>query len=512
MKTKNKLKLLLSFAALFSVIAYAQVESVYRNPVVPGDFPDPSVIRAGDTYYVAGTSSEWAEPYRLYESKDLINWQYLGGLFREMPEWTMGSYWAPELYYNNGTYFVYYTARRKSDKKSFIGVAATKDVRQGFTDHGLIVEWTNEAIDAFVVEIDGKRYITWKAYGLDQGRNIEILGAELSDDGLRVVGKAFNLLTADTDGWEAGGMEGQCLVKRGEYIYMFYAGNGCCGRGCNYQTGVARAKSIQGPWEKYSGNPILYGDDHWRCSGHGTLVETPDRRSFFMYHAYNAATDVYLGRQGMLDEVIWDKTTGWPAFRYGKTPSLQAAAPVANTVQQPVPNFTDHFSAPLLRKEWEWDVSYPKPVTEIHADQLKLQGSETPIGSCLGLQVKKANYTFTVTIPENTQVSTGMCIYGTRENAIGLSVEGRMIKLWQVKQNDYTILAERPVDVFPVSLCLRTQYGQYCQFGVMEDNHFQPVGVQIHLHDLPQWDRSPLVGIQVRGTGTGLFNQVSLEY
>ena len=84
-------------------------ETTYRNPVLPGDFPDPTVIRVGDTYFAAGTSSEWAPPFRLYESKDLVNWTYLGPLFREMSDWTMGSYWAPELFYHNGIYYVYYT-------------------------------------------------------------------------------------------------------------------------------------------------------------------------------------------------------------------------------------------------------------------------------------------------------------------------------------------------------------------------------------------------------------------
>ena len=104
---------------------------------------------------------------------------------------------------------MYYTARRKSDRKSFIGVATTDDIHKGFTDHGLIIECTNEAIDAFVIESDGKLYITWKAYGLDRDRIIQILGAELSEDGLSVTGESFMLLEANVNNWEAGGVEGQ---------------------------------------------------------------------------------------------------------------------------------------------------------------------------------------------------------------------------------------------------------------------------------------------------------------
>lgn len=486
-------------------------QQTYRNPVISGDFPDPSVIRVDNTYFVAATSSEWGPPYRLYESNDLVNWKYIGGLFNEMPSWTMGSYWAPELFYHNGTFYVYYTARRRSDRKSFIGVATTRNIREGFTDHGLIVEWTNEAIDAFVIDIKGERYITWKAYGLDRDRTIEILGAKLSDDGLKISGEVFTLLIADRENWEAGGIEGQCLVEHDGFIYMFYAGNSCCGRNCNYQTGVARAKSITGPWEKYEGNPIMYGDDRFRCPGHGTLVETRDKRYFYMYHAYDAAVNVYLGRQGLLDEVIWDKTTGWPAFRYGKTPSLQAEAPVLTSIQEPIPNFIDHFSSSQLRKEWIWDVSRPKPDVKYSGNKLVLQGSESSIGSFLGLQAKKANYTLIAEVPENKNVSTGICIYGTRENGFGLSIEkNRTIELWQVRQGNRTVLEIKPVEDYPLFLCLKTQFGQYCQFGLMENNKFQPIGKQIYLHELPQWDRAAMVGIQVRGKTEGYFSNVSL--
>ena len=68
-------------------------------------------------------------------------------------------------------------------------------------DHGIIIEWREEAIDAFVFkDDDGKLYITWKAYGLTEGRPIEILGSELSPDGLSLVGEHFTLCD-HTKGW-----------------------------------------------------------------------------------------------------------------------------------------------------------------------------------------------------------------------------------------------------------------------------------------------------------------------
>ena len=101
---------------------------------------------------------------------------------------------------------MYYTAKRKSDGVSCIGVATTKDVKKGFTDHGIVVEFGKEAIDPFVVEDNGELFITWKAYGLDN-RPIELLGCRLSDDGLKLEGTPFMLMRDDE---KPSGSEDQC--------------------------------------------------------------------------------------------------------------------------------------------------------------------------------------------------------------------------------------------------------------------------------------------------------------
>ena len=482
-------------------------ESTYRNPVIACNFPDPTVIRVGETYYTAGTSEEWAPPYRVYESNDLVNWKYLGPLFKEMPEWTMGSYWAPELFYHNRTYYVYYTARRKSDRKSFVGVATTDDIHKGFTDHGLIIEWTNEAIDAFAIELDGKLYITWKAYGLDSDRIIQLLGAELSDDGLSVKGEAFTILEANIHDWEAGGMEGQCLVKHSDYIYMFYAGNSCCGINCNYMTGVARAKNIKGPWEKYSGNPILVGDEYWKCPGHGTLVTTPDNRYFFMYHAYNALSHIYTGRQGMLDEILWDEKTGWPYFRYGKTPSLQAETPYPGTIQKEIPDFYDDFSSGELKCEWIWTASQPKPEFSINNNQLKLKGNDSPVGSFLGLRAQKNEYRLSATV-EATASPAGICLNGGRDGAIGLSLRDSNIELWKISDGNRLIISAKPFQLNKASLFLEVTSGQYCRFGYVNE-----AGASVYIGD-PEYvlDRPSTPGIHSKGMNHGLFDSVEIRY
>ena len=274
--------------------------------VIDADAPDPSVIRVGDTYYAAATSGNKPQAYQRYRSKDLLTWEPMGFVFDEWPDWTCGSFWAPELFDLCGRTMCYYTARQKSDSTSCIGVAMADGPEGKFRDYGPLVKTTNEAIDAFVFRDGTQLYITWKAYGLDPSkRPIELLCQKLSDDGLHLQGEPFMLLRDD----ERQGMEGQCVFHEGEWWYLLYSIRDCCSPRSDYAVSVARSHSIEGPWEKYEGNPILEGeppsgssegekkevsprgdlegaDGGLQSCGHGTMVRTPSGEMFYLCHAY----------------------------------------------------------------------------------------------------------------------------------------------------------------------------------------------------------------------------------
>lgn len=490
--------------------------NTYRNPVIAGDFADPSIIRVGDTYYAAGTSSEWGPAFPIYTSKNLVDWEYLGPVFAELPSWTMGSYWAPELYYRNGTFFVYYTARRKSDKQSFIGVGSTKDLKKGFTDHGLLLEWTKEAIDGFVVEDKGKLFFTWKAYGLDKGRGIEILGAELSDDGLKVIGKEFSLIKADQNNWESGGAEGQAIFKRGNYWYMLYSGNACCGENCNYQVGLARAEKIQGPWTKFSGNPVLVSDETWKCPGHGTVVTTPDNRYFYLHHAYNGADFTSAGRQGVLSELVWDEASKWPTFRYGKTTPAQAETPLAATTKT---NEDVEISFDKTAKEtsWVYDVSFPKPSYKVQNGLLEIENSNpATTGNFLGLVVKNGNYNFSTEIIPKEEIMQNITVYGDANNAIGFGIQKDKLTLWQIKDGVYQVMNTKEIKgkFETVNLNLKSRFGRFYEFSwnVKDEKADQPFKIEGSW--LPRWDRAPRVGVNISGnkSGKSAIHSVQMKY
>ena len=157
-QTRTFLSLL--FYASCAIAGWSQQDAYFTNPVIHGDVPDPSILRIGETYYATGTSSEWAPHYPIFTSTDLVNWRQIGHIFDQKPDWALSSFWAPEWFHHDGRTYVYYTARKRSDNISCIGVAVADSPTGKFKDYGPVVEFGKEAIDAFVLDDKGKLYIS----------------------------------------------------------------------------------------------------------------------------------------------------------------------------------------------------------------------------------------------------------------------------------------------------------------------------------------------------------------
>src|SRR5882672_9153532 len=97
--------------ALMCVVApvatAAESGATYSNPVLAGDYPDPSVIRVGKDYWATATSSEWGPQFPILHSRDLVNWKTKGAVFPKRPEWAIANFWAPEISEYQGRYFIY---------------------------------------------------------------------------------------------------------------------------------------------------------------------------------------------------------------------------------------------------------------------------------------------------------------------------------------------------------------------------------------------------------------------
>lgn len=455
--------------------------------VIAGDFADPSVIKVNNTYFAVGTSSEWAPHFPIFRSSDLKNWHQTGYVFDKTPEWASGSFWAPEYFKIKDTYYIYYTARRKSDNTSYIGVATSKYPDRGFRDHGLLVTFGKEAIDAFVYNDNGQLYITFKAYGLDK-RPVELLASKLSADGLKLEGEPFSLIKDE----QRIGMEGQSFLKKDGYYYLFYSAGNCCGIRCSYNVRVARSKSFAGPYEIYANNPILSENDKWKCMGHGTFVKGSNGTDMYMHHSYNKESTVFTGRQALISELAWDN--GWPSF---KTQQIAGSS---------VADIHNSFSSKTPDKYWQWDFRHSTPSIRQQNGVLNLSGSVTPgneAGIVLTARPVSGRFVMTTTVLNNNAALKGLSFYGDANMALGIGTQNDQVVLWQVRANKFSVLAQEPVkDKLPVQLKLEVGKDKTGKLYYRQgENSWKQLMTEnpVMITSLPQWDRSPRAGLHFKG-------------
>lgn len=487
------------FLLTFSTVLYAQ--NNFAAPAIAGDFADPSILHSGKTYYAIGTSSEWAPYFPIYTSADLKKWTLKSYAFDKLPEWASGSFWAPEYFYHNNTYYIYYTARRKSDNVSCIGVATSKYPDRGFTDRGIVVAYGKEAIDGFIFNDNGQLYITFKAYGLDN-RPIELLGSKLSNDGLKMEGEIFSLLKDD----ERIGMEGQSILKHNGMYYLFYAAGGCCGGGCSYEVRVARSKNITGPYEKYKGGPLLQENEQWKCPGHGTFTTDDNNQMYYLHHAYNKKSMVFTGRQGLLSKLSWNEKEGWP---------LITATSFKNT---PGKGFTDKFKNKTLSTYWQYDFRHATPVVKQADGKLTLSGNSKEVnlsGIVLTVRPESDVFEMETTVTNYNNALKGLAFYGDANAAVGVGIAGNKMIFWTVKDNKYSEIETRDLDSKkPVQLKLVTNADHTCKAFYKEGDNWFELRTSATIDFLPQWDRSPRAGLHFKGdvNDVAIFETFSIKY
>lgn len=495
---------LVSFLCLLMLGAAARAAEgrfQFRNPVRAGDFPDPSVIRVGNEYWATATSSEWAPHFPILRSTDLVNWEMKGYAFDRLPGWAKANFWAPEIAADKGKYFIYYTAREASSNRLAVAVASANHPAGPYTDHGPMIAQEAGSIDAVpYTDAKGVRWLLWKEDGNSRKLPTPIWLQRLSDDGLKLVGERTEILRNDA-AWEGAVVEGPFVLRRGEFYYLFYSGGACCGRGCNYALGVARAKDMLGPWEKAPANPLLATNEAWRCPGHGSIVADPDGRLWLLYHAYAQKGFVATGRQMLLDEVIFG-ADGWPSLNGGRGPSVTASAPAAAREQGDVTRFRDEFSGSgELPPGWQWPIER-KPASRRADGKLTLITGDEPATAVQSITVASFVVETSVDVRSlTTGASAGLVVFGDRVNQIALVTDGKKIQLWSQQRGQRTPIAETATaGGATVALRIAAVDGGKFRFAVRAANGtWNELARETDGSFLPPWDRGLRTGLYVTG-------------
>jgi xylan 1,4-beta-xylosidase len=364
--------------------------------VLPGDHPDPSVLKDGDDYYMTHSSFDAYPGLLLWHSRDLMNWQPMTAALRR----NVGAVWAPDLVKHGGRYFIYFPARTATYASNY--VIWSDDIRGPWSDP---VDLKIDRIDpGHAAGEDGRRFLF-----MSGGYRVP-----LSADGLSVTGPAEHVY----DGWEfpadwvveSFSQEGPKMRKHGDYYYMVLAEGGTAGPPTGHMVVAARSRSLDGPWQHSPYNPIVRtasASERWWSKGHGTIVEGPDEQWYLVYHAYENGFYT-LGRQTLLEPIVWTGD-GWFRTDAATTRSSTPAAPGRS------PDPSDDFSTNRIGTQWSFPKATPADQGRIRYESgalvLTARGRSPADGPPLSFVTGDHAYEFEVEIDADPEAAAGVLVF-----------------------------------------------------------------------------------------------------
>lgn len=323
--------------------------SSFRNPVLPGFHPDPSVVRVGEDYYLVTSSFEYFPGIPIFHSRDLMHWQQIGHVLTRESQLPLGNaqssqgVFAPTLRHHDGTFYVVST--NVGGGGSFYVTA--RDPAGEWSEPVYLVEDGFTMDPSLFFDDDGKVYYTRHSGGERGGAG----QAELDLVNGRLVRPPIQIWAGTGGVWP----EGPHLYKRDGTYYLLLAEGGT-----SYQHAVtvARSTSPWGPFEAAPNNPVLSHRDRRsepiQATGHADLVETADGRWWAVFLGIRPwnGTHHNLGRETFLAPVEWT-ADGWPLMR---APILLEMSSEGLPPAQPFPLRVarDQFDGPRLGLDWNF--------------------------------------------------------------------------------------------------------------------------------------------------------------
>lgn len=369
-------------------------DGTFRNPIVAGDHPDPTILKDGEVYYMTFSSFFSTPGLVIWRSTDLVNWAPITAALTT----SLGAVWAVDLVKHDGRYFIYIPADPLNTGWS-IYVIWADDIQGPWSDP--IDLGVRGCIDpGHVVGEDGKRYLFTNG----------IRKIRLADDGLSTDGPLEPAYSPwrYPDDWitENFAPEGPKLLRREGWFYLVTAVGGTAGPPTGHMVIAARSQSVHGPWEDCPHNPLVRtvsNDEPWWSRGHATLVEGPGGDWWMVYHGYENGFRT-LGRQTLLEPIEWT-ADGW--FRsLGGDLSKPIRKPAGGQVSGTGAGLSDDFAVDRMGIQW----SFHEPKVE--------EGSRVAFGG-QGLRLKASGVS-----PADSSPLT--CIVGDRSYAVevGISLAG----------------------------------------------------------------------------------------
>ena len=452
---KKSIKIIKFLFVLFSISSFGQ--EVFKNPILAGGYPDPSICKVGDTFYLVNSSFEYFPGLPIHKSTDLINWELIGhGLHREsqasstvnlVDVQSNGGIHAPTIRYNKGVYYiistnVYYDAEKnKADMVNFI-----------ITANNPAGPWSDP------IHIEGAPGIDPDLFFDDNGRvwyvgnqapenpsfdgEGEIWLQELDLNEYSLIGERHLLWRGACGGVWA---EGPHMYKKDGKYYLIIAEGGTS---FNHAVMVAMSENIEGPYISNPRNPILTSRhlsyDNWvNSTGHGDIVELDDGRYYMVIlgirNEINRGSN--MGRETFIAPLSWEREP----FEWKENKDLwPVVSPISgkvekennviftNSTQINSYDFRDDFNSKTLGLKWNfrrlpleniYSLDKREGFLRIFSNQNIIK--ERHRAALMGFKQNQTNFEYFTSMnfnPENNKSEAGISIFQKDDNYLNFTV------------------------------------------------------------------------------------------
>ena len=429
----------------------------FSNPIISGGYPDPSICKVGDTFYIVNSSFEYFPGLPIHKSKDLINWELIGyGLHRKsqvnstvnlIDVQSNGGIHAPTIRYKDGVYYiittnVYYDEEKgKADMVNFI-ITAENPVGP-WSDPIHIVGAPGIDPDLFFDD-DGK--VWYVGNQMPENPNFdgegEIWLQELDLSEFKLVGEKHLLWRGACGGVWA---EGPHMYKKDGRYYLLIAEGGTS---FNHAVMVALSDNIEGPYISNPRNPIITSRhlsyDNWvNSTGHGDIIELDDGRNYMVLLGIRNQIErgSNMGRETFIAPLTWEREPFewkeikhlWPVIspETGRVEILNNVV-FNNTIQNNDRSFTDNFETESLYLNWNFR-RYPlEDIYQINKEESRLnllchpnKIKERGRAALLGFKQTESDFEYLTQMyfqPKSSDSEAGISLFQKDDNYINFTI------------------------------------------------------------------------------------------
>ncbi len=419
-------KITISFLIALS-FGFLQAQTTYKNPIITGMNPDPSICRVGDDFYLVSSTFEYFPGLPIYHSKDLVHWKMIGYVLSRAGnnplmgcESGTGGQYAPTIRHHDSTFYVICTNYGGQGSRGVFYVTASNPAGP-WSDPYWVNNWYVDP--SLMFENDS-------TYFLSPDNNGSFLLGTLNPE----TGTFIKPVEKIAEGLGGPAPEGPHMYKIKEYYYLMSAEGGT---GYEHREVIQRSKSPWGPFTASPLNPVVSHmndpENPFQAIGHADLVQLGDSSWWLVCLGFRTKGGRYhhLGRETFLAPVTWD-TDGWPKGGMNGIVEEESEVPHLTEYIWPKESIKDDFDSTELRLAWnfirnphaaDWSLNSRPGFLRLNGSKINFKQKDSP--AFIGRRQTAFNVSASAKvsfIPAATNEEAGLVVRGNDMNHFDLLI------------------------------------------------------------------------------------------